>query len=117
MRVGRRRIAIDCVASNEGAVLMSYKSSLSIKLVLLLVLVTSSVKLARIHAQTKSTAPAATGSASLPRFDRVFLLEQTSETSANVSIGDLNGDGYPDIVLAKGRHWPLRIRHSLGAFC
>src|SRR5262245_21930747 len=40
-------------------------------------------------------------------FTRVLLLEQTSETSANVSIGDLNGDGFPDLVLAKGRHWPL----------
>ena len=43
----------------------------------------------------------------LPSFERVLLLEQTSETSANVSIGDLNGDGFPDLVLAKGRHWPL----------
>lgn len=43
----------------------------------------------------------------LPRFERVLLLEQTAETSANVSIGDLNGDGFPDLVLAKGRHWPL----------
>ena len=43
----------------------------------------------------------------LPSFGRVLLLEQTSETSANVSIGDLNGDGFPDLVLAKGRHWPL----------
>jgi len=44
---------------------------------------------------------------SLPSFTRVLLLEETSETSANVSIGDLNGDGFPDLVLAKGRHWPL----------
>jgi hypothetical protein len=38
---------------------------------------------------------------------RVLLLEQTSEDSANVSIGDLNGDGHLDVVLAKGRHSPL----------
>ena len=48
-----------------------------------------------------------TGPASFPRFDHVLPLETTSETSANVSIGDLNGDGYLDLVLAKGRHWPL----------
>ena len=48
--------------------------------------------------------------AGLPRFDRSLLLETTSETSANVSIGDINGDGTLDIVLAKGRHWPLRDR-------
>ncbi len=35
-------------------------------------------------------------------------LERTSETSANASIGDLDGDGDLDIVLAKGRHWPLQ---------
>lgn len=50
----------------------------------------------------------------LPRFDRSLLLETTSETSANVSIGDLNGDGHPDLVLAKGRHWPLVDRVLLG---
>jgi hypothetical protein len=50
----------------------------------------------------------------LPRYDRVILLETTSETSANASIGDLNGDGHPDIVLAKGRHWPLVDRVLLG---
>lgn len=40
-------------------------------------------------------------------FDRVHLLEETSETSAGVNIGDVNGDGLFDIVLGKGRHWPL----------
>jgi outer membrane protein assembly factor BamB len=37
-------------------------------------------------------------------------LEKKSETSANASVGDLNGDGHLDIVLAKGRHWPLHNR-------
>jgi hypothetical protein len=45
-----------------------------------------------------------------PRFDRVLLLEQSSETSANVSIGDLTGHGNHDLILAKGRHWPLVSR-------
>ncbi len=40
-------------------------------------------------------------------FDRVLLLESTSETSASVSIGDVDGNGTLDVVLAKGRHWPL----------
>ncbi len=52
--------------------------------------------------------------ASLPTFDRVKQLETTAETSANASIGDVNGDGKPDIVLAKGRHWPLVDRVLLG---
>lgn len=51
---------------------------------------------------------------SLPSFDRTLLLERTSETSANVSIGDVDGDGDLDIVLAKGRHWPLVDRVLLG---
>ena len=38
----------------------------------------------------------------LPKFDRVLLLEKTAEDSANAHIGDVNGDGNLDIVLAKG---------------
>jgi hypothetical protein len=43
----------------------------------------------------------------LRSFDRVLLLESTSETSASVSIGDVDANGTLDVVLAKGRHWPL----------
>src|SRR5688572_29264627 len=50
----------------------------------------------------------------MPRYERVLVLESTAETSANVGIGDVNGDGHPDIVLAKGRHWPLVDRVLLG---
>ena len=41
-------------------------------------------------------------------FDRVLLLEGDSATSAGVSLGDIDRDGDLDIVLAKGRHWPLQ---------
>lgn len=54
------------------------------------------------------------GGQRFPRFDRALLLESTAATSANVSIGDLTGSGHPDIVLAKGRHWPLLSRVLLG---
>ena len=50
----------------------------------------------------------------LPNFDRSLQLETTSDTSANVSFGDVDGDGNLDVVLAKGRHWPLVDRVLLG---
>ena len=40
-------------------------------------------------------------------FDRILLLETKGETSASVSLGDIDKDGDLDIILAKGRHWPL----------
>ncbi len=50
----------------------------------------------------------------LPRYDRAIELERTSDTSANASFGDLDGDGNLDIVLAKGRHWPLVNKVLMG---
>jgi len=46
-------------------------------------------------------------SAEARTFDRVKLLEEKGETSASVSLGDIDGNGTLDIVLARGRHWPL----------
>jgi hypothetical protein len=44
----------------------------------------------------------------------IVPLKTVSETSSNASIGDLNGDGCPDILLVKGRHWPLKSLIFLG---
>ncbi|HEY4286573.1 MAG TPA: VCBS repeat-containing protein [Puia sp.] len=43
----------------------------------------------------------------LPNFNRSLLLEERSDTTANISLGDLDGDGHLDILLVKGRHWPI----------
>jgi hypothetical protein len=51
--------------------------------------------------------------AAVPAFE-IVPLETVSETSSNASIGDLNGDGHPDIVLVKGRHWQLTTRIFFG---
>jgi hypothetical protein len=40
-------------------------------------------------------------------FSATINLETTSEDSANASMGDLDGDGDLDIILAKGRHTPI----------
>ena len=47
-------------------------------------------------------------------FERELALEDSAATSANVSIGDVNADGHHDIVLVKGRHWPLENLVLLG---
>src|SRR5436305_14652989 len=52
-------------------------------------------------------------SAAVPAVE-VVPLETVSETSSNASIGDLNGDGNPDIVLVKGRHWQLTTKIFFG---
>ena len=47
-------------------------------------------------------------------FDRELYLDTEATTSANASVGDLNGDGHLDIVLIKGRHWPVTNQYLLG---
>lgn len=41
-------------------------------------------------------------------FEVGMYLEDAAYTSANASVGDVNGDGHLDVVLVKGRHWPLQ---------
>jgi hypothetical protein len=50
----------------------------------------------------------------LPSFDTFLQLETKTDTTANVSFGDFDGDGHLDILLVKGRHWPIVDRVLLG---
>ena len=50
----------------------------------------------------------------LPDFERSLLLEANADTTANISFGDFDGDGHLDILLVKGRHWPIVDRILLG---
>lgn len=61
-----------------------------------------------------ATAQESRSTSALPNFDRTIMLEEKSDTTANVSFGDLDGDGHLDILLVKGRHWPILDRVLLG---
>jgi len=50
----------------------------------------------------------------LPDYNHSLLLETKSDTTANISFGDLDSDGHLDILLVKGRHWPIVDRVLLG---
>lgn len=50
----------------------------------------------------------------LPDFDQSLQLETKSDTTAGTSFGDFDGDGHLDILLVKGRHWPIVDRVLLG---
>ncbi len=47
-------------------------------------------------------------------YDYSLQLEEKSDTTANASFGDFDGDGHLDILLVKGRHWPIVDRVLLG---
>jgi hypothetical protein len=50
----------------------------------------------------------------LPDYSRTLVLEAKTDTTANVSFGDFDGDGHLDILLVKGRHWPIIDRVLIG---
>jgi hypothetical protein len=71
----------------------------------------------RLHTLTLAVALVPLGAvppSTRPVYDRALLLESNADTTANVSAGDVNGDGKLDLVLAKGRHWPIVDRVLLG---
>jgi len=49
-----------------------------------------------------------------PTYDKFLLLETSIDTTANVSCADFDGDGHLDILLVKGRHWPIVEKILLG---
>ena len=49
-----------------------------------------------------------------PDFDRSLQLDAIADTTANVSCVDFDGDGHLDILLVKGRHWPMVDQVLLG---
>lgn len=65
-------------------------------------------------ALTVTVSGADQGGAGVTRRFEIVPLETVSETSSNASIGDVNEDGRPDIVLVKGRHWQVTTRVLFG---
>ncbi len=63
---------------------------------------------AAILAQTNKS------SNNLPNFNHSVKLESKADTSANISCADLNNDGHLDLLLVKGRHWPIIDRVFIG---
>jgi hypothetical protein len=61
-----------------------------------------------------ATTPLVAQSTGSRTFERALALEDSGATSASISIGDVNGDAHLDIVLVKGRHWPLHELVLLG---
>ncbi len=47
-------------------------------------------------------------------FSKTLILEDDIDTTANVSFGDFDADGHLDVLLVKGRHWPIVDRVLLG---
>ncbi|MEE4278139.1 MAG: VCBS repeat-containing protein [Halieaceae bacterium] len=61
-----------------------------------------------------SSESASSDTLAIPRFQPAILLEEEATTSANASVGDLDGDGHLDVLLIRGRHWPVTNRILFG---